>query len=322
MNTVKKLQTRLKNVNFRTLVYFAKQNGWRNNLKHSLEPYQTMDKSIKTPYKPFMGLSAWKQVPSYNSGNNIIVSRSNDEIIQKYEVSKPILIENINEKQERLFRIAVNREILNKNLNPKTRQLNESFMSLTTGFKNERLSMSEIVNVINSGFAICCGILKEKDGRIVRRNESWIGSEMFCIDIDEGLSINDCLIKPETKHAVLIYTTPSHTDYKHLFRLLFPLPHLITDPVIYREVVENYKMPSLLWLYPKNHGRSSMRSKRQIQINELLDLLREVLIQTDIKHKRKLVFRFNRALLNYKRSLAQKTSPVFELYSTLSPQSI
>lgn len=73
-----------------------------------------------------------------------------------------------------------------------------------------------------------------------RKSENWICSELFAIDIDEGKTIDEVLNMSETRKALLIYTSPSHTEQQNRFRIIFPLPRIIREKEYFEKIVTHY----------------------------------------------------------------------------------
>jgi hypothetical protein len=164
-----------------------------------------------------------------------------DGNIPRFRADKIIIDQNPGTEAERLFRLAINRKVVNKNLNPSTMRPYHNFSILTSGFRNMILTVNQIVEEISAGHSLCCSILKaDADGKTKRKGSSFIGAELFAIDVDEGLRLEDCFNKPETRHACIIYTTARHSDLHHRYRLIFPLPRLIIQQEHYRTTVEHF----------------------------------------------------------------------------------
>jgi hypothetical protein len=140
-----------------------------------------------------------------------------------------------------LYRLALNTSILNKNLDPDTKNSHTDYTSLTTGFVNQNLTETEIADNIGKGFSICCSTIKaDSDGKTYRKADNWVGSELIGIDIDNGLTIKDCLKLEKTKFALLLYTTASHTEESNRFRLIFNLPYFEEDKNTYKAIIQSF----------------------------------------------------------------------------------
>jgi len=255
-----KLKNRLKNISFGTLVYYAKQNGY------------VPEKSTHTN-----GLYAAKQVATIpNTTTKRIEFETPPKIIMKCcefiedvisiymsdgltrQQAEKITLDGANfVKPERIYDIAVNRNILNKNLHPatkepylrfdsKSKEMVLSYTELTNGFKNYSFSLLNIAKCIGRGYAIVCSRMKsDTTGNIVRKNDNLLHSDLFAIDVDNKepenyMSIEKALTIPETRKALLVYTTPSFTEQIHRFRILFPFPRRIFDPEQYRLICEHF----------------------------------------------------------------------------------
>jgi hypothetical protein len=270
-----KLQNCLTNITFGTLFFFAKQYGYSkktsviNRLYGSFarqaDVKHVINKRIILDGDPEL-LFRFKD-QELNHKMKCLIAENN---LTFEEASKRILYENPNVEKERVYRIAVNRDVLNKNLNPVTRKPYERFdykencskadySILTNNFKNHYLTLKEIAKAIGKGYSICCSHLKENEyGRTRRSNDCFDCAELFAIDIDNTIdqmdssgkriktvdpnykTIDDVLNMPETQKALLLYTTPSHTEKLHRFRLVFALPRLLINKDHYRKIVEKY----------------------------------------------------------------------------------
>jgi len=102
----------------------------------------------------------------------------------------------------------------------------ENKSAFVEGFQGCLLSMSEIRDVINQGWAI--SYCYDRD---IRKNGNFVGTGFLAVDIDAGLRIEDAMSDPFVKsHCSLFYCTPSHTPDDHRFRLVFGLEQPIEDP--------------------------------------------------------------------------------------------
>ena len=58
-----------------------------------------------------------------------------------------------------------------------------------------------------------------------------MASDIASVDVDGTWSLAEALAQPlVSKHATIVYTTVSHTEQQHRFRIVFALPRTITDP--------------------------------------------------------------------------------------------
>ena len=239
-----KLKHRLKNVNFDSLVNLAKQHGYireKTNFYYYRNRYfsnrfkanWTINKSF-TVKKTF----DFKEDPELTFRFSDYELEERAAILQyegkmsRLEAEKIVLQENPDASRERLYRVAVNKQILNKNLNPRTGQPHQNFKIFTTSFKNYILTVPEICHYIGKGFSIsCCHFLENINGQIYRKTQNFECGELFAIDVDGHLKLEEAFSLPETRQAIILYTTASHTDEQHRFRLIFSLPKII--PVSY-----------------------------------------------------------------------------------------
>jgi hypothetical protein len=242
-----KLHNRLPGVSFGSLIYLAKKFGYtqdeRNKSYHSRKTFDSQSR-VKSKPKPIYTFSTDKGI--INRFSEYVIEERTciyecDASMTRSQAEIEVLSDYPNSEFERVYRIAINNKILNKNLNPETKEPYNSYKAYTNCFKNKFLTIKEICDSIGQGFSICCCRLKEDSkGKILRNNESFLSSDLFAIDIDGSITIPQCLSMDETKRALILYTTASHTDQEHRFRLLFALPRNIDRADIFRTIVSRY----------------------------------------------------------------------------------
>lgn len=120
----------------------------------------------------------------------------------------------------RRIQVSVNPNIFNKTPN-NTRK------DWSTGFDKHELTIEELSEVINFGFAFSYVF---KNG--LRSTKNFISADILCVDMDGTRTVEDTLDDDIVKkYGTLFYTTPSHTPDQHRFRIIFVLPRTITDIV-------------------------------------------------------------------------------------------
>ena len=70
-----------------------------------------------------------------------------------------------------------------------------------------------------------------------RSSAAFKASELAVVDVDHGLKIADFQAHPLAAQAAFIYTTCSHTEEKHRYRIIFRLPKLITSADLYKAII-------------------------------------------------------------------------------------
>lgn len=119
----------------------------------------------------------------------------------------------------RLLKISFNDRLIDKNAPVDTKYFAE-------GFDPCEATLDEFETVVTSGVAFS---YQFKNG--YRRSEYFQATDVLAVDVDGGISIDDCLLIPIVeKYGSFFYTTPSHNSDHHRFRLVFVLPRTITDP--------------------------------------------------------------------------------------------
>lgn len=192
-----KLRHRLPNTTLGTLIWMAKQNGFKPDATFyadSPRPSATMWQTVRKPDISF------------------------DDV----RGQKDLLVDTIT--SERLFRLSINRYVVDKT---------GDFDLLNRGFENVTFSLRQIADAVRSGSALCNAVLNGTR----RCNVNFAGSEMVILDIDSSLTLEAAFRHPFTHHAALIYTTPSHTTEQNRFRILFPLPYFERNTKRYRDCV-------------------------------------------------------------------------------------
>ena len=152
----------------------------------------------------------------------------------------------INDKGERVFRLAVNLTVKNKTTD---------FEALTNNYQNVQLTLSDIADVIKLGYAICAAqMVTNPDGTITRKSSNFEQSELIILDMDFGkkidgekvldtakyIAMDAFLDTPAAEPVALAYTSYSHTDEWNRYRLLLPLPYLETNPERYQKILKTF----------------------------------------------------------------------------------
>ncbi|MGB2925666.1 MAG: PriCT-2 domain-containing protein, partial [Limnothrix sp.] len=91
--------------------------------------------------------------------------------------------------------------------------------------------------------AFMVGCLPNRKTRRLKKNV--VSAQAIALDIDEGLSLEDCLKIPFVqKYAAAIYTSASHQKWKDgkppcdRYRIIFILPEAVTDIPLYEQAVK------------------------------------------------------------------------------------
>jgi len=193
--------------------------------------------------------------------------------IYQYECKKSrteadlrVILENPSAKYERVFRVCTNDFFINKSadnkifshsyINKLGKTVNiykvfsgnfTQFELLNTFWRNEVLTIPELIANIKKGWAWLPSQMKSEE--FVYRGETYdfayrelgnvIGSELFAIDVDGGLTLEQCWELPFTKEkCIFSYTSASHTEENHRYRLVFGLPYFVNDVKLYSNFVK------------------------------------------------------------------------------------
>lgn len=96
---------------------------------------------------------------------------------------------------------------------------------MNVGFTNGETTLTELAELINLGFAYS---YQFKDG--IRRGENFIATDFIAVDIDDGSPLNEILLEPIVKsYGSMWHTTASHSPDNNRYRVIFVLPHTLTN---------------------------------------------------------------------------------------------
>lgn len=232
-----KLKNRLSHITLATLIYYAKQNGYKRTLLRT-NPVRTNNLKLtrirENQPQPVKFIDIKKDF-YYRFDDNTeerIAIMTYQQGLSRFEAERIVMRQTPELPKERAYRIAINEKVKNKTTDYKT---------LNSNFKNRVLTIKEIADHIGKGFSFIGAEFKtDEKQNIIRNNANWLCSELITLDIDNGLSLEDAFNIEQTEHALLVYTTPSHTPEKHRFRILFDLPYLETNQERYREILKSF----------------------------------------------------------------------------------
>ena len=117
------------------------------------------------------------------------------------------------------FRVSVNTALLNKP--------DETVMSLhsSKGWATFELAQDELIESIKMGNAFAPEFAHEH-----RKSRNFVSANFLAADCDGTMTVTEARDHAFINtHASFIYTTPSHTDAEHRFRVVFHLENPITD---------------------------------------------------------------------------------------------
>lgn len=116
------------------------------------------------------------------------------------------------------FKLSINRHIIGKpnRGDPVNQALN---------WNSVELDIDKLISEIGFGRAFSAQF---KGGH--RKSSNFICSDVVAVDIDGGLLLEDALVNPYiTSNASFLYTTPSHSESEHRFRIVFLTNSTITS---------------------------------------------------------------------------------------------
>jgi predicted P-loop ATPase len=145
------------------------------------------------------------------------------------------------------IKLSINKNIVNKVEKPTAH-----------GWHNVEMTAQELLDHIKSGFAFSQGVLKENHDGSKPAKKDVEYAHLLPIDIDNDVTdpivgkrkkteqeqylsydtvVNNKWIH---KHCLFVYTTASHTEEHHKFRMVFLLPEPLFDPDDYSEVAKAF----------------------------------------------------------------------------------
>lgn len=136
----------------------------------------------------------------------------------KYRIFIIYLISGFGVGKE-VFKVGLNSGVIGKPADPVG-------MGLGKGFLASEVTRAELIDrVARQGHAFTAHF---EDGH--RKTAKFICSDFIAADIDRGMTLDEALAIPFVQqHASFIYTTPSHTEDEHRFRIVFLLEDAITS---------------------------------------------------------------------------------------------
>ena len=99
-------------------------------------------------------------------------------------------------------------------------------INLGYGWQNIEAEWPDVFELITvDGYATSAELSSDR-----RAEETFVSRELIMVDVDSGMTIQELLNNDfYNEHAAGFYTTPSHTDEAHRFRIMFRLATPITD---------------------------------------------------------------------------------------------
>ncbi len=117
--------------------------------------------------------------------------------------------------------IAINKALINKPIEDELKKYNHDFEKVD-------ITIGELAEFVNLGYAFCPHFVNQS-----RKQANFERSGFLAVDIDRGLTLDEIRQDDFFKnYASLLYTTVSHTEHHHRFRVVFELEESITDSVI------------------------------------------------------------------------------------------
>ncbi|WP_175990479.1 hypothetical protein [Bacillus sp. Marseille-Q1617] len=108
------------------------------------------------------------------------------------------------------------------------------------------IDVEGLATELGKGKTIVPANFKYRDGAIKRSIDNWESQQILALDFDEGLRLDEALKDNFfIENAAFIYTTFSHTEEHHKFRVVFVLEFPVYDYQLYKKLINE-----LLSRYP------------------------------------------------------------------------
>ena len=104
--------------------------------------------------------------------------------------------------------------------------------SFAEGWQRQQGELSDLKTHVEKGGAFIAAAMCSPH----RSSAAFESSDLACVDIDSGLSVEQFLEHPLAASAAWAYTTASHQPEAHRFRVIFQLAETMTDPALYKAV--------------------------------------------------------------------------------------
>lgn len=140
-------------------------------------------------------------------------------------------------------RLSLNFEAVNKDVPNK----NYALLTKAKYWRTTEVTLGELCSHIGAGHPFMPGVI---DAHCDRKKEHCNFAQVLALDIDQGMSTEEAIAHDFIKrYCWLAYTSPSHTEQQHKFRLVFRL----SEPVQENEAIERC-IAYLLHLIPQGDG--------------------------------------------------------------------
>ena len=208
---------------FSYIIFYAKKCGYMSK------------KSFKTLYQDVLTMNDTDQNFQLNDLNSIYKYNDRPYIellnmfleigYEQHEAKKLIYayFPHLESKFERCYAIAIN-EYCNSELDL---------------FVNKFITLDEIIYHISQEHTFICSLLEQS---IQHRNDKdFLFSELFVIEVNNGMTIDETLNISFSKYALLLYTHKDHTPNFHKFTMLFHIPNVIRSVNEYIRFVDDIR---------------------------------------------------------------------------------
>ena len=116
------------------------------------------------------------------------------------------------------MKLAINTAVIGKPTTDDQKKI------MTFTYKNVDVDMKQLVEYVEKGYSFCA---QHKNNH--RKSGNFVCSDVIAVDIDSGLRLDEAMSDPFVQqYASIIYTTESHTEEAHRFRIIFCLDKTIT----------------------------------------------------------------------------------------------
>lgn len=240
-----KLRNSLEKINFGTLVYIAMDYGYKpsHEPKNGKLGHYSRAESKQKICKVRTTISIGNEVYyDYSQADKKMFEALVNQMIKDENCDRETAINHYklqfssspSIQKERVFSLMINGNLIDK---PSA----DVIRANQHKFNKYRITLKELIQCIGKGYAILPSVLSPNDkGKFERKAYLWQYSDLLFLDVDGSITIDEALSKPEIKQASFLYTTPSHTNEKHRFRIVFALSGRVRDVETYKAIHLHY----------------------------------------------------------------------------------
>lgn len=234
--TAYKLRKRLRNVTFGTVVFILKSHGIdTGEITAKTREYKPFE---RTPIaKPTEKLKPFQEPCIFSFADDVLEERC---AIYQYQAGMTrtdaenrVIAENPNAVRERVYRVLVSEFAHNKKLLTDGETEGQQFGNFLRTFIPQNLALWQLIEVVRLGYAFIPCIFSGN-----KNQENWYGADLLCVDVDGTMPLETALGLPLTQMALFLYTTASHTEQAHRYRIVFALDGFERNACFYHALLQ------------------------------------------------------------------------------------